>query len=363
MGDSFNQKTPKRVTIADVADYLGVTKGTVSRALNGYPDISKSTRRKVEQATRDLGYRPLAQAQAIRTGRVRAIGLVLQTYDHDGQRPFLADFLQGISQVASEENWTLTLATAPDRAALIPTLDQLITERKADGFILPRTMADDPRVSYLRGRGVPFILYGRVEDREGCGWFDIASETAIGEAVSRLTKLGHRRIGFVHGDDRYMFVRLRKAGYLAGLRDAGLPLDDRLIVANASSEAQGRAATDRLLDLPDPPTAIIFATDLAAFGAYAAAASRGVVIGRDLSIVGYDGQPEGRRLTPPLASFAVDNKLVGQELAGLLIRHCRGDAPESLRRTACAAWMPGASVGPAPSFNQNTHFKDWEVKT
>src|SRR6056297_4238814 len=93
-----------RVTINDVARELGLAKGTVSRALDGYPDISDSTRNRVARMADRLGYAPLAHAQAIRTGRVRAIGIVLQIGEHDAQRPFLADFLAGVTTAASREH-------------------------------------------------------------------------------------------------------------------------------------------------------------------------------------------------------------------------------------------------------------------
>jgi len=335
----------KRVTIADVAARLGMAKGTVSRALNNYPDIAEATRRRVERAAQEMGYSPLPQAQAIRTGRVRAIGLVLQIYEHDGHRPFLADFLAGLSQVASDEGWTLTIANAASEADLLPVLGRLLAERKADGFILPRTLWADPRVAYLREEGVPFVLYGRVSEPAGCAWFDIEGEAAMEEAVAHLHALGHRRIGFVHGDPRYTYTRLRLAGYRAGLAACGLEDDPALIVTGAHDAATGGAALTALMARPAPPTAILYATDAAALGAWPAAEALGLEIGRDISIIGYDGLPEGAHLRPGLSTFAVNNRAAGEELAALLIRRCRGEAPEALRRTARARFVPRGSDG------------------
>ena len=113
---------PSRVTISDVADALGVAKGTVSRALNNYPDISESTRRRVQRTADAMGYRPLAQAQAIRTGRSRAIGLVLQNDIVGAQRPFLSDFLAGVSKTASEASWTITVAMSAGGEEMLATM-------------------------------------------------------------------------------------------------------------------------------------------------------------------------------------------------------------------------------------------------
>lgn len=351
MGDSNTPSegqpaAARRVTIADLAARLGLTKGTVSRALNGYPDIAESTRRRVERAAQELGYHPMSQAQAIRTGRVRAIGLVLQTYEHDGQRPFLADFLAGLAQVASDERWTLTIANATSAEELPQVLGRLIAERKADGFVLPRTLRDDPRVRFLRAQGTPFVLFGRTADPEGCAWFDIESEVAMAEAVARLHGLGHRRIGFVHGDVAANYDTMRLAGYRAGLATCGLPYDEALIIAGVNGTPDGTKATRALIALQEPPTAILFATDRAALGAWPAAEALGLTIGRDLSVIGYDGLPEGSHVRPGLTSYAVDNRAAGEELATLLIRRCRGEAPETLRQTARATLLPRGSDGP-----------------
>ena len=223
---NFRDNGPKtrRVTINDVSEALGLTKGTVSRALNGYPDIAPTTRKRVESTARRLGYQPLSSAQAIKTGRARAIGLVVQTHQHDGNRPFLAEFLAGISSRASAEGWSLTVATAESNQATLDVMAQLSEERKADGFILPRTLREDPRVAMLRSLEVPFVLFGRVSDPTDCAWFDIRGEDAIRDSVLRLVALGHRRIAFVNGGLAYTYSALRLKGYISGLRPPGCRL-------------------------------------------------------------------------------------------------------------------------------------------
>ncbi|MGH1331954.1 MAG: LacI family DNA-binding transcriptional regulator [Paracoccaceae bacterium] len=341
-----NRPHPQRATINDVAAAIGVSKGTVSRALNGYSDIAEATRLRISKAAQDLGYSPLPHAQAIRTGRVRALGLVLQIYEHDGHRPFLADFLAGVSQVASDEGWTLTIANAARQEDLAPVLKRLVAERKADGFIVARTMLDDPRVAHLRAADVPFVLYGRTRVEDGCAWFDIESDVAMEAAVARLARFGHERIGFVCGDPAYHYNALRLRGYMAGMHAAGLEIAAELRIQNATTSLQGLDATRALLALPAPPTAIVFATDLAALGAWPAAQEAGLAIGRDLSVIGYDGLPEGAVVQPGLTSFAVDSRAAGEELGMLLIRRCRGESPEDLRRTARAKLVARGSDGP-----------------
>jgi LacI family transcriptional regulator len=109
------------------------------------------------------------------------------------------------------------------------TTERLVTERKADGFILPRTFTNDPRANLLRKLGVPFVLYGRLQDIGSDAWFDILGEDAMQEAVRRLADHGHTRIGFVGGGTEYNFSHLREDGFRTGMSDCGLSTDETLI--------------------------------------------------------------------------------------------------------------------------------------
>ncbi|WP_299284431.1 substrate-binding domain-containing protein [uncultured Tateyamaria sp.] len=341
-----DKQTSARVTISDMAKALGLTKSTVSRALNGYPDIAESTRLRVAKMARRLNYQPLSYAQAVKTGRTRSLGLVLQLSDHDAQRPFLAEFLAGLSAGASREGYTMTVASADTHDTLIETFRTLTRDGKADGFILPRAMVNDPRARILSERGVPFVLYGRQQDPTGCAWFDVRGEDAMRDAVAHLATLGHRRIGFINGRTIYSYAALRLSGFKSGMAACDLPVAPELIVENAVTRDDGAAAAAQLLDHPDPPTAIVCAVDYAALGAYRAAAERGLTIGTDLSIVAYDGTQDGAQAQPPLTTFSVDNRAAGERLATLLIRRVRGEALETLRETISADFVCRMSTGP-----------------
>ncbi|WP_341367141.1 LacI family DNA-binding transcriptional regulator [Yoonia sp. BS5-3] len=342
------ERSVTRVTISDVAAALNLTKSTVSRAMNGYPDISQATQLRVKRMAEQMNYQPLSQAQAIRTGRTRSLGLVLQLADHDAQRPFLAEFLAGLSEGATTAGYTLTVASADSDAHLTETIRALLRERKADGFILPRSMVNDPRVALLRAATVPFVLFGRQDDADECSWFDIRGEDAMRDAVLHLAALGHSRIGFVNGGTQYTYAKLRGDGFAQGMAQAGLEVDHNLIVENAVTMEEGAQAASRLLDMPHTPTAIICALDQVALGVYQTAADRKLSIGRDLSIIGYDGILEGTHLRPPLTTFSVDNKQAGAKLAALLIMRIQGAPAEELRETVSATFIQRGSTGPCP---------------
>ncbi|MBO6791110.1 MAG: substrate-binding domain-containing protein [Dinoroseobacter sp.] len=336
----------RRVTIADVAERLGVTKSTVSRALNGYPDIAEGTRIRIARTAERMGYRPLTHAQAIRTGRTRSLGLVLQIDGEDSARPFLAEFIAGLTQAASDENWTVTIAAEPTEPKVRAALSRLVEERKADGFILPRTLTHDGRVETLRAENVPFVMFGRTANPEGCAWYDIRGEDAMRAATTRLAALGHKRIAHLPGGSQYYYSQLRLVGYKQGLEAAGLPFDPSLVGLEAMTRREGAEATRQLLRVPEPPTAIVCAVDRAALGVYKAAKEARLEIGRELSLIAYDGVPEGAYANPGLTTFAVNSHQAGERLARLLIARIRGTAAEELRELAPATLVERGSDRP-----------------
>jgi len=340
-----------RVKLDELAAYLGLSKSTVSRALNGYTDISEITRRRVESAARKLGYRPLSHAQAIRTGRVRAIAMVLNSDEPDRHNPFLQDFLAGACDAASGFNWTMTISTAKSETDTLTVLNRLVEERKADGFILPRTDVEDTRVELLRAKKVPFILYGRTGYGQGdpaddISWFDISGDVAMHQAVECLAAHGHKRIGYVGSDPKFNYTHIRREGFVKGIEAAGLTLDPALMRDGARTREDGAAEGHALMELDQPPTGIVFATDQSALGFYQTAADLGLKVGQDVSIIGYDGIPECQYASPPLTTFNVDSHEAGHRLATLLIRQIRGEAPDTLRELRDAALIERRSAGP-----------------
>ncbi|MBO9474307.1 substrate-binding domain-containing protein [Shimia sp. R10_1] len=344
-------RTARRVTINDLAAHLGMSKSTVSRAMNGYADISESTRKRVASTAQKLGYQPLSHAQAIRTGRVRALALVLQMDEPDRHNPFLQEFLMGACETASGFGWTLTVSTATSDADMRDVLGRLIDERKADGFILPRTEVRDARVALLRARGVPHVLFGRTEHgvptaKQKGSWYDILGEAAMCSAVTRLAGLGHERIGYVGSTANFNYTHLRREGFKAGLVASGLPYDASLLREGARTREEGAREVRALMQLEHPPTGVVFATDMAALGGYDALNDLGLLVGKDVSVIGYDGVPEAEYVRPGLTTYQVDTRRAGARLAELLIRQIRGEAPEALREVSDAILVERQSDGP-----------------
>jgi LacI family transcriptional regulator len=253
------------------------------------------------------------------------------------------DFLDGISRAASEESWTLSVAIAAGLEEELATMARLVDERKVDGFILPRAMRDDARVTFCRAEGVPFILFGRTADERDCAWFDVLGEDAIAAAVARLAGFGHTRIGFINGSLTYNYAHLRRDGYLSAMEEAGLVPDPDTMAEGVLSIAEGELAGRRILSASNPPSAVVCATDLAALGLYRAAAAMGRTVGQDLAVISYDGIAEAATAVPPLTTFAVDTRAAGHRLARLLIARIRGTDPTHLRELVPARLIERAS--------------------
>ena len=189
-------------------------------------------------------------------------------------------------------------------------------------------------------------MFGRTSEPEGCAWYDIKGEDAMCGATDRLGTMGHRRIAHIPGGAKYFYSQLRVEGYKAGLAAAGLQFDPALVGPSAMTTEAGRASALSLLQMPNPPTAIVCAVDQAALGVYEAAKSLGLRIGREVSVIAYDGVPEGNYADPGLTTYAVNSRQAGERLARLLIARIRGAAPEVLRELAPAKLMKRGSDRP-----------------
>ena len=334
-------------TIADVARATGLSKGTVSRALNDYTTIAPATKATVREAARALGYQPSHSARNLKRGASETIGVVLTVGESTLYSPFLAAFLSGVTQRLNELSYDLLVSTAlsDDQAAL--AYRRMVAAKKADGFIVTRTLIRDPRIECLTELGVPFIAHGRTIGQDGHAWFDLDNERAMRDAVAHVASLGHRRIGYVGAPADLNFARLRLAGFVAGLRDAGCPADDALVAADAGyEELAGERAALALLRAPEPPTAIVCAVDRLAIGAAVACASLGLEVGRHVTLIGYDDIPSARHVSPPLTTFSQDMAASGARVASDLVRLINGAEPGEVQTLARATLVRRASDGP-----------------
>lgn len=338
-----------KVTIDALARELDLAKSTVSRALNGYPDIAETTRARVQAAALASGYAASSTARNLKRGRVDTVGVVLPGEQLDISSPFLVQFLRGATRILETRGIDLLVASAPAPEKWRETYDRLIVTRKVDGFILTRTLSEDPRVAYLREKTVPFVAFGRTATSENFAWLDVDCGAAAAEAVAHLVALGHRRIAHITASPNVNFARIRREAICEKLLSLGF-YDPALVVEVGLTADGGRRATYELMRGEQPPTALICDLDLLAFGAMGALRDLGLDVGRDVSVLGYGDVPMAPVHSPPLSTWSQDADSAGAWVAEMLLALISGTAPEILQRVRPAGFVRRASDG-APALD------------
>lgn len=343
------QTAQDNVTLSGLARQLGLAKSTVSRALNGYPDIAAGTQARVLAAAAESGYRASSTARNLKRGRVDTIGIVLSQDGPDLSNPFLAQFLRGVTSTLETFGLDLLVTASDDWSE---TYARLIASRKVDGFILTRTSARDARVDYLRSRGVPFVTHGRTASSAPFAWIDMDNRAAFKMATERLASFGHRRIGFIGTTTRLNFSADRYAGYRDACQALELEQDASLVKIGGMDADDGWRAAHALLAQTRPPTALLCIRDEVAIGAIRACRSLGLTVGQDVSVIGYDDVPLGQYLDPPLTTFGQDSAAIGRRVAEMMAAHISGKGAKTLQEIRSPKLVARASDGPARRTSQ-----------
>lgn len=316
-------------TIRDVARHAKVSVGTVSNVLNGSSLVTDKTRQRVLEAIELLGFHPMAAARSLSTQRTNTIGIVRTELRPKGQRiesdPMVLDLIDGITYAATDTNTGLTFWTIPVGASEMDLYRRLVTGRQIDGLIVFALRERDPRIAYLTEQDFPFVSFGRSEPLEQNNWIDLDGAAGITQAVAHLVGLGHRKIAYITPPSEQFLTRQRWEGYAHGMAVAGLDIDPELIYEGDFSEKSGQLGAHYFLDLSQPPTAIICNNDRMAIGAMRAIQARGLTVGRDVSVVGFDNIPMARYSSPPLTTLNQPIHDIGAALFTQLITIINGE--------------------------------------
>ncbi len=339
----------KPINLKAVAAHLGLTVSTVSRALNDYPDISQSTRTRVKQAADALGYRANQNARRLSKGSAETICYLMPRQIGPNVQPFVAQLLAGLGEALNERNWDLLVSQADDSIGDIESIERLVRSGRIAGLVISRPLKNDPRVKLMQSLGCPFVVHGRTAECEDYAWYDVDGEDAFVTAVNHLVTLGHRRIGFIGAPLQYQFAQERLDGYARGLQHNGIVHNSELIEIAEFSDEGGMAAAGILLDLPQPPTAIIGVTDMIALGALEAIRARQLTPGKDVSVIGYDGLHFGKHSNPPLTTLAQPQAHAGRRLGDILLSIIDGAEPMKFQELQRAHLVRRKTDGPAPT--------------
>ena len=336
----------QKVSLKFLAQELGLTEGTVSRALNGYSDISEATRERVRALAEKHNYKANQTARRLATGVAEAVAFLMPANTNTLSEPFVSQLLEGLGQSLTKRNWDLLVVQASSTEEEAETIAKLSTSGRVSGVVISRPYKQDSRIELLQKYKMPFIVHGRSVNHADYAWYDVDSETAFIEAVDHLVMLGHRSIGFIGAPTYYHFAQMRLDGYRQGITSNGLKIDEGLIeIAELSDDAGDRAAKT-MLRADKPPSAIICATDTQAIGALAAIRSQGLIPGKDVSVIGYDGLAFGKHTNPPLTPRAQPLAPSGGLLGDILLSIIDGEKPTEFQELRSAKLVRRMSDGP-----------------
>lgn len=341
------------MNLKELATKLGLSPTTVSRALNGYPEVNEATRERVVAAAKRHNYHPNTRAIRLATGRAMAVGHVIPIASrHEIVNPVFADFIAGAGETYSRHDYDMVLSVVPDEDEEA-TYRGLRSKGNVDGVIVHAPRTHDPRIPLLREIGLPFVVHGRATGTpEPYSWLDVNNRRAFQRATEFLLDLGHRRIALVNGLEFMDFAIRRRTGYVDALTGCGVSPDTDLMATDEMTEIAGFRAAQRMLGLAHPPTAFLAASMISGMGVRRAVEGAGLTLGRDVSIIIHDDDLSYMKngedvpiFTATRSSVREAGRLAAEMLLGIIAR------PEAApqQRLLEAELIIGQSTGPAPS--------------
>lgn len=329
------------MNLKDLAQRLGMSQTTVSRALNGYPEVSATTRERVIKAAAEAGYRPNPVARRLATGRADAIGIIYPLRLADLGDPYFLEVVGGMTEALNRADMDLMIASASLTDEL-RSYERMVEGRRIDGMVVARTRLDDPRLQYLARKRIPFVAYGRSNLAEPYAWLDLDAALGVRRAVERLIGLGHRRIALLGGPQDLFFVQQGRRGFLGAMADAGLMVDPRYLVDGVLNQVGGYERMARLLLCDPRPSAVVVDNQICGVGALRALVDAGIRVGSEMSIIINDGSPPdplmGYNVTATESARPHD---IGQKIIEMMLALLDGVPPEQLQ----ILWEPKLKIG------------------
>ncbi|GAB3695562.1 LacI family DNA-binding transcriptional regulator [Nocardiopsis oceani] len=311
----------QRPTLEMVAERAGVGRGTVSRVINGSPQVSQRTREAVHNAVAELGYSPNHAARTLVTRRTDTVALVVsEARDRLFADPFFADMIRGVSSVLHERDLQLMLTTARGEAEH-KRVGEYLSGSHVDGALLVSLHRDDPLTTRLADAGVPVVHGGRPYSEAQPAPFLVDIDNVDGGRVAtqHLLDSGRRRVAHITGPQDMNAGVQRFRGYRESMAASGHEIDDHLVVQGDFSVDGGAGAMARLLDQGGDPDAVFVGSDMMAIGAIRVLRERGLSVPGDIALVGFDDTLMSQHSDPPLTTVHQPTVQMGREIARLLV--------------------------------------------
>jgi LacI family transcriptional regulator len=339
-------------TLRELASHLGLSPATVSRALNGFPEVGEATRRRVIEASERLHYKANSSARRLATGKSGMVGMIFRASQNLLVDPHFVDFLAGLSVGLAARDLDLIIHTAAHGAPGAP-YKRFVASGSVDGMIVSAPALEDERIATLTQRDFPFVVHGRTAEHVPYAFYDIDNDGAFAAATALLADLGHRRISLVNGPAGLAFAAQRAAAFRRVTAARGLAIPARFVSHDEMSEDIGYRRAAALLGgaAGPPPTAFVCSSTLLALGVMRAAGERGLQVGADVSIIAHDDvlpHLRSEHFSPALTVTRSPIREAGTALADMLVARIGGAAPATLQRIVPVDLVVRESTGPVP---------------
>ncbi len=325
---SVNEKmaaNKHRTSLKDLAQELGVSIATVSRALRSSPEIGQDMQAKVKELAKRLNYRPNPFAQSLRKEAPRVIGVVVPNL----VTHYYAAVLDGIEDEARKEGYSVISAnTHEDTEAEIRAIDNFISLH-VEGIIacLSQNTTDYSHFEEIANMGIPLVFFGRTCLSDRFSSVTANGDEAAYQATQHLIDTGSRRIAFIGGPNHLDMVKRRKHGYLEALRENRIPIDRTLVACEKIDYQWALDTTTRLLNLPvgERPDAILAFNDIITFAAFTAIKQLGLSIPEDVALIGFTDDVHAQYVTPRMSAIEDQSHQMGKTACQLLLKSISGD--------------------------------------
>ncbi len=304
-----------KIDIRVVAARAGVSIATVSRAINHVPTVDPLLAERVWQAAAELNYFPNTQARALVSGRSRLLGLIVSEITN----PFFPELIQEFEQVAVERGYEILIASTNYERKKMESCTRRMLERKVDGVAVMTFGIEDFLFERFAADNIPVVFIDAAPSRPLSGFLTVDYRAGIYEAVQHLAVLGHRKIGFIAGPLRLRSAAAREAAFVDCMRSIGLTANPEWLVEGDHTLDGGRDAMQKVLALPDRPTAVLCSNDMTAIGVQHALFEAGLKVPDDLSIIGFDDIHLAEYTIPPLTTVRMSCKDLALRAVNLLM--------------------------------------------
>lgn len=333
------------MNLKSLASTLGISKTTVSRALNGYPEVNQQTRERVLAAAKAAGYEANPMARSLAVGRTNVFGIIYPLLPSDLGDPMFLGVVGGMSAALEKSKMNLIIAPVSPQNEL-PSYEQMVRGKRVDGLVVSRTLVHDERIAYLVKKGFPFIAHGRTELAQPYAWFDYDNEAGIRLACENLLGHGHERIAMISAPLQFNFARQRRDSFIASMAKAGLAVDPRHLMDNTLDRRSGYQAMQQLLATSPRPTAVIVDNHLSGVGAVRALLDAGIEIGKEMSVIVWGSVEDSLVGSNVTTIDQPHSDKAGEKMIDMLSAVVGGAAPGSLQVLWQPALVAGVTVGP-----------------